>query len=172
LLFAGAALARSLTEYLFQEPEEKRMIVVKFCMALLILLPVASFARGDELKDEKKAQKGTWIPEEAEMAGRKFPEEARKAIKLELDADGNYTVTTGTGIDKGSVKLDLKAKPKAMDVISTEGANKGKTFLAIYELKGDTLKVCYDLSGKTRPGEFATKPGTSLFLVNYKRQQP
>jgi uncharacterized protein (TIGR03067 family) len=172
LLLAGAVLARPLTGDVVQEPEEKRMIAAKFCMALLIMLPFASFARGDELKDEKKAQMGTWIPEEAEMAGRKLPEEVRKTIKLELDADGNYTVTTGTGIDKGRVKLDLKAKPKALDIISTEGANKGKTFLAIYELKGDTLKVCYDLSGKMRPGEFATKPGTLLFLVNYKRQKP
>src|SRR4051812_17910826 len=117
------------------------MIKILVCMSLLVLLPMASFARDDESKDEKKAQQGTWLPEEAEMAGQKFPEEVRKSIKLELDADGNYTVTTGTGLDKGSVKLDLKAKPKAMDVISKEGANKGKTFLAIYELKGDTLKV-------------------------------
>ncbi len=148
------------------------MIAFRFCMALLLLLPAVSFGFGDEIKDQKKSLQGTWVPEEAEMAGQKFPDEVRKSIKLELDADGNYTVTTGTGVDKGSVKLDLKARPKTMDVISTEGANKGKTFLAIYELKDDTLKVCYDLSGKMRPAEFTTKPGTSLFLAVYKRQKP
>ena len=29
--------------------------------------------------------------------------------------------------------------PKAMEVTGTDGPNKGKTFPAIYELKGDTL---------------------------------
>jgi hypothetical protein len=37
---------------------------------------------------------------------------------------------------------------------------------------GDTLRVCYDLSGKSRPTEFKTKEGTRLFLVTYKRQNP
>ena len=56
-----------------------------------------------------------------------------------------------------------------MDIISTEGPNKGKTFLAIYELDGDTLKVCYDLTGKSRPTEFKTQKGVLHFLVTYQR---
>jgi len=37
---------------------------------------------------------------------------------------------------------------------------------------GDTLRVCYDLSGKSRPTEFKTKEVTQLFLVTYKREKP
>ena len=58
-----------------------------------------------------------------------------------------------------------------MDITGTEGPNKGKTFQAIYELDGDTLKVCYDLSGKGRPTEFKTAEGTQLFLVIYTREK-
>ena len=36
-----------------------------------------------------------------------------------------------------------------MDITGTNGPNKGKTFLVIYELKGDELRVCYDLSGES-----------------------
>lgn len=43
-------------------------------------------------------------------------------------------------------------------------------FLAIYELDGDTLRVCYDLSGKARPSEFKTKAETQLLLFTYKRE--
>ena len=57
-----------------------------------------------------------------------------------------------------------------MDVIGTDGPNKGKTFLAIYELEGDMLRICYDLAGKTRPTAFATEQGTKLFLVRYRRK--
>jgi uncharacterized protein (TIGR03067 family) len=83
-----------------------------------------------------------------------------------------YTVTVGAQTDKGTVKLDPSKKPKEIDIVGTEGPNKGKTILAIYELDKDTLKVCYDLSGKARPTEFKTKADTMQFLVTYAREKP
>ena len=74
-------------------------------------------------------------------------------------------------LDQGTIKLNASAKPKALDITGTEGPNKGKTIPAIYERKGDTLRVCYDLSGRKRPTEFKTEAGTQLFLVEYKRQK-
>ena len=87
--------------------------------------------------------------------------------------DGKYTVTVGTKSDKGTVKLDPSKQPMAaLDITGTEGPNKGKTILAIYEKTGDTVKVCYDLSGKARPTEFKTMKGTQLFLIAYHREKP
>jgi uncharacterized protein (TIGR03067 family) len=68
--------------------------------------------------------------------------------------------------------LNPKAKPKELDIVGTDGPNKGKTILAIYEQDGDTLRICYDLSGKGRPTEFKTKEGTQSFLVTYVREKP
>jgi hypothetical protein len=59
-----------------------------------------------------------------------------------------------------------------MDIKGTKGQNEGKTFLVIYELKGDNLKVCYDLGAKARPCEFATKADSQLFLFRYRRATP
>jgi len=134
---------------------------------VLSLLPAA---RGGDAKDGDTIQ-GTWLPSTAELGGKPFPDEVRKTIKLVVK-DDKYTVTVGEGVDQGTVKLDPKAKPKAMDITGTDGPNKGKTFLAIYERDGDTLRVCYDLSGKARPTEFKSKEGTQLFLVTYKREKP
>ena len=114
---------------------------------------------------------GTWLPSEAEFAGQPFPDEVRKTMKLVVQ-DDNYTVTVGTEVDKGTVKLDPSAKPKALDITGTEGPNKDKKILAIYERNGDRLRVCYDLGGKSRPTEFKTETGTQLFLVTYKREKP
>ena len=86
--------------------------------------------------------------------------------------DGKYTLTVGKKTDQGTVKLKPSAKPKEMDITGTDGPNKGKTILAIYERDGDTLRICYDLGGKKRPGEFKTREGTQLFLVTYKRAKP
>src|SRR5262249_26683745 len=109
---------------------------------------------------------GTWLPATAEIAGQPFPEELRKAMKLDIKGD-KYTVTVGDNVDKGSFKVDNSAKPKTMDIKGTDGPNKDQTLLAIWELDGDTMRICYDLAGKNRPSEFKTKPDTQLFLVTY-----
>src|SRR5262249_22345279 len=135
-----------------------------------LVLSALPTARGDGPRDTDAIQ-GTWMASTAELGGKPLPEEARKSIRVTLK-DGTYTLTAGKGPDRGTVKLGPAAKPRAMDVTGTEGPNKGKTFLAIYELEADTLKVCYDLSGKGRPSKFETKEGTRLFLVTYKRAKP
>jgi len=138
-------------------------------ITLTMVLLVMQTAMSDDPKDTDTIQ-GTWLASTAELGGKPFPEEVRKSIKLTIK-DGKYTVTVGKIPDHGTSKLDPSAKPKAMDITGTEGPNKGKTFQAIYELDGDTLKVCYDLSGKGRPTEFKTAEGTQLFLVTYTREK-
>ena len=139
-------------------------------VVLALVLSFAPAARGADAKD-RDALQGTWLPSKAELGGKPFPDEARKAIKLVVKGD-QYTVTAGKAVDRGTVKLNPKAKPMELDITGTEGPNKGKTILAIYERDGDTLRVCYDLSGKGRPKEFKTREGTQLFLVSYQREKP
>jgi uncharacterized protein (TIGR03067 family) len=68
--------------------------------------------------------------------------------------------------------VDEKAKPRAMDITSeTEGPLKGKSVPAIYELKADTMTVCYDLDLKARPTEFKSPAGSNVLLVVYKREK-
>lgn len=61
-----------------------------------------------------------------------------------------------------------------MTIKSTEGPNKGKTFPAIYEMgrngDTDTLRICYDLSGKAFPAGFNSPKGSMHYLVGYRRQ--
>jgi uncharacterized protein (TIGR03067 family) len=142
-------------------------------LKLVLLALVLSFSPAATRGDAKDGDTldGTWLPETAELGGKMFPDEIRKSIKLVVK-DGKYTVTVGKVVDQGTAKLNPKAKPKEMDVTGTDGPNKGKTFLAIYERDGDTLRVCYDLGGKNRPTEFKTKEGTQLFLVTYKLEKP
>jgi uncharacterized protein (TIGR03067 family) len=113
---------------------------------------------------------GTWKPQSAEMAGKPWPDEVLKSMKLILK-DDSYTVLIGEDKDEGIVKRDSTKSPKTLDIMGKKGPNEGKTFLAIYELKGDELRVCYDLGGKDRPTEFVSKPETPLFLVTYRREK-
>ena len=141
-------------------------MLIRLSVALTLILSLS--ASGDDAKTA--TIDGTWLPSSAEIGEKQFPDEVRKSIKLVVEGD-KYTVTVGDKVDKGTVKLDPKAKPKALDITGTEGPNKGKTILGIYERDGDTLRICYVLSGKDRPKAFETKAGTQLFLVTYKREK-
>jgi uncharacterized protein (TIGR03067 family) len=140
-------------------------------VALFAVLPITSLSAGAGGKDGDPAIQGTWLASTGELGGKKYPDEVLKTLKLVIK-DDKYTVTVGGKPDKGTLKVDPSAQPKAIDINGTEGPNKGKTFLAIYELTGDTLRICYDLNGKARPAEFQTKPDTKLFLVTYQREKP
>jgi uncharacterized protein (TIGR03067 family) len=137
---------------------------------LVSVLAFASIAWSDPDPEDAKLIQGTWVPISATLAGNEFPEQIRNSIKLVLTAE-TYLVTVGEAPDEGKCKLDPSKTPKTLDITGVKGPNKGKTILAIYELHGDKLRVCYDLSGKARPKEFKTKSDTQLFLVEYKRQK-
>ena len=125
--------------------------------------------------DDAKAVQGMWKPVKAEIAGQPMDEAVMKSISLKLD-NGKYEVFVGNEPDRGTYTLDTAATPRGMVIHGTEGPNIGKTFPAIYELKteadGDTLRICYDLSGAKRPTEFKTVAGTKLYLVTYSRTKP
>jgi len=116
--------------------------------------------------DDDKLIEGNWLIVEAQLGGQKMPDEGLSGHKLSLK-DGKYSFDN----DHGEYKIDPKAKIKSIDISGTEGPNKGRVILAIYELQDDTLKICYDLEGKGRPKEFTSKSGTKQFLVTYKREK-
>ena len=81
-----------------------------------------------------------------------------------------HTVKKGDEvIQVGTQKLDPSKSPKTIDVTMTEGLNKGTVMLGIYEIDGDTLKVCFDAEGKKRPTEFKSAPGSQTFVNVHKR---
>jgi hypothetical protein len=45
----------------------------------------------------------------------------------------------------------------------------GRTILAIHELQGDQLTICYQLGPGERPGGFTSPKGSKVLLVRYKR---
>jgi uncharacterized protein (TIGR03067 family) len=139
-----------------------RPITAAFVAALSFAVAVAQ---------EPNPLEGTWIPAKAELAGKAFPEQVLKSMMLQMKGDA-YTSTVGKALDRGTVKRNDAAMPKRLDIVGTVGPNKGKTILAIYERNGDTLRICYDLTGKAYPTEFKTSEGTQHFLVAWKRAQP
>jgi uncharacterized protein (TIGR03067 family) len=149
-------------------------------MALAILLAgsglliVASDARDEAIKRELKAMEGAWRPVSVEVDGQKAPEEALKESVVTRDAAGKVVGRRGAKVVlEGTVKkIDPTKKPKTIDTEVTEGENKGRTILGIYEVKDDTLRICVALPGKgERPTEFSAKAGSGCAFMIYKREK-
>ena len=141
-------------------------------MNLLLALLSLTFATlfTQESPKDLELMQGSWSIQTAELSGNPFPAEASKSIKLKIEGE-NYIVTANGSIDKGTCKINPTANPKTLEITGVEGPNKGKTILAIYEIKEGELKVCYDLSGKEFPKEFKSLNGTQLFLVSYTKEK-
>jgi uncharacterized protein (TIGR03067 family) len=137
-------------------------------------LAVGGTLRGDGGKDAgedvlKKIQ-GTWKFVAQEMDGKALPKEevAKQTITFERD---KWTVhRDGKVVQVGTHKFDPGKKPAQVDAVVTEGEDKGSTMLGIYELKGDTIKVCFDPKGKERPSDFTSKAGRMRAIVEREKK--
>jgi uncharacterized protein (TIGR03067 family) len=123
----------------------------------------------DDGKKELKRFAGTWKLESVEIDEGKMAPEMFKDWRLVIKDDGSFTFTIGDQVSKGTFKVDASKKPKTMDITYTEGPK--ETFVGIYELDGDTFKVCLDPTGKNRPTKFESKKGSGYVLELLKREK-
>ena len=143
-----------------------------FVAGVALVLAVGVVGAQDEAtKKDLKAMEGTWAVTALEIGGMKIPEDDNKKVNAKLVVkDGKYTVyfdekpyTTGT------IKLDAGKSPKHIDAIAADGPTKDKVMPGIYQIAGDTMKVCFGEPSKERPTAFSTKEKTAQMLLSYKR---
>jgi uncharacterized protein (TIGR03067 family) len=67
--------------------------------------------------------------------------------------------------------LDASKTPAHIDMVYAGGPNKGKTVKGIYELKGDTLKLCVAPPGQDRPAALESKKGEPWELFELTRKK-
>src|SRR5260370_14977966 len=145
---------------------------------LLLVLSVMGLVRPEERRGEdadkqdlEKLQ-GTWTMAALEVDGKPVPEEKLKSSTLTIKGD-KYIIKVKDDTHETIIKLDPAKKPKEIDMTFTEGANKDNVLKGIYEIDGDTFKICRALlPDKNRPTEFGTWPDTGVFLVTCHRQAP
>jgi uncharacterized protein (TIGR03067 family) len=72
---------------------------------------------------------------------------------------------------KGTLKLDATKNPKTIDALPDGPAGKMGPILGIYEIDGDTLKLCFAAPGMERPKDFTCKAGSGHTLTVWMREK-
>lgn len=146
-----------------------RIAIVTLLCNLVLAASGGAGARADdkaEVEKELKKFQGTWTFESVEAGGKVVPAAEFKGMTVTFAGD-KYTVRKGDEVIQAATqKLDPSRSPKALDVTVAEGPNQGAVMLGIYEISGDTLKVCFDPEGKKRPAQFKSAPGSQTLVVH------
>ncbi|HVS40312.1 MAG TPA: TIGR03067 domain-containing protein [Gemmataceae bacterium] len=145
-----------------------RRLPTAFALSALVLLP--ALLRADDPPKGDKDLDGTWEMASIMQNGKDAltpPDKMLVTIK-----GGTVTVKIGDETHTATISVDASKTPKTLDLTFGDGPNKGKTAKAVYEIKGDELKICHGEPDAERPKELAAKEGSDLTLATLKRVKP
>jgi uncharacterized protein (TIGR03067 family) len=139
-------------------------------------LTVAFFLAADQpQKDVNKKDldrlQGDWAAVSMVSDGDKLPDDDVQSLFRTVQGDQYALFLFRKAIGKGMIKIDATKKPRTIDFLSASGGAKPQPIHGIYELDGDTWRLCYALPGKERPKEFVSKKGSGHTLAVWEREK-
>jgi len=138
---------------------------------LSVLMTALVIGGGDPARTDLDRLQGTWVLVSMETEGHDVAAEDFKDWTVVYEQN-RVTLRAGERVRRrGVVTLDPGRKPKAINTWDQDGPYDDQTVPGIYELKGDTLELCFARPGRERPKEFTTKSGTAFLVCVYKRQK-
>lgn len=144
---------------------------MKTYLVLAVGLLIAADSGGDLASKEKKALEGTWTITSVVRNDNPLPEGRLKDARFVFQGE-RFTQELGEKtLAKGTFRLDAGKTPQTIDLMVSEGEEKGKTILGIYQVEDDVLKICGSPDGE-RPTEFAAKDRSGHTLVTCQRVKP
>ena len=139
-------------------------------LAVLVLVCWQTASRSDD--DAAKELHDVWVAKSVQIGGQAIPGEVIKRIQWTFKKD--KLIVRGNSKKEDSdeecaCRVNPKQKPKHVEF--TLPGNKEPN-LGIYEIKGDTLTICFRYGGsKPRPTEFESKAGSNLVLFVFERKK-
>ena len=142
----------------------------------LFILAVALCVAADKPKPDAKKElaklEGTWVMAGLEVEGVEVPAKKLAGTTLVIKGD-KYTVKVKDTAHETTIEIDPTTDPKSIDMLFPNGTELPKRGKGVYELDGDTLKICrHQATGEDRPTQIGSWPNTNLFVVTWKRKEP
>jgi uncharacterized protein (TIGR03067 family) len=140
---------------------------------VLLTVAVGLMVGADEPKkvaDEDPGRlQGSWAMQSITMDGLVVPSAYTRTGRLVIEGD-SYRLTLDDQTIVSTFRLDSGKSPRQVDFTFTEGPQKGQTVQGIYEVDGDSLRICRGMRPAVeRPREFAAPSDSGLILLTYKR---
>jgi uncharacterized protein (TIGR03067 family) len=139
--------------------------------ALLLAMPAGSRADDALAKKELDQLQGTWYSLSTEEDGKASSGEDKADLHF---IKGNQVIAQKGGKEISTAEIHVEPrKPFGKVTIQMKtGDNKGKTWVGIYQVGGDSLKWCGCWKGENDPPTvLGTRKGDKYFLRAMKRQK-
>ncbi|HKT74405.1 MAG TPA: TIGR03067 domain-containing protein [Steroidobacteraceae bacterium] len=113
---------------------------------------------------------GAWVPVQANVSGQQLIVGELRVKYLVFDGH-DYSIIDRSNriVDSGEYLVDDSVSPRTIDIVGRDGPNAGRSMMAIYQLEGDRLTVCYDLEGTERPSGTKPREDQLLLSITYER---
>jgi uncharacterized protein (TIGR03067 family) len=129
---------------------------------LLVFLGYLTPPPADLVAAERKELKGTWV-----IHGGNLPDDVRRQARVIID-DGLFTLEVGEQRTTMVIDLDPTQSPRQINLTKGQRVARG-----IYELKNDTLTICYEVQGGVaRPQKLAIVSGSEVLLILKRAPRP
>ena len=119
--------------------------------------------QGGPAEKERKLLQGKWTV--VSIVSKAGKEEPQGRMTAQIAGDKLISKENDKVTGEATFTLDASKIPKFIDLKPSSGGDKGKSFLGIYELNGNDLKLCFGPVNGLRPMEFAANAGQSLILL-------
>jgi uncharacterized protein (TIGR03067 family) len=134
-------------------------------LGLALTLAAPAPKKADEAPPVKL--EGEWTVESFEGPKEAAPPPGSITMRF---ADGKVTITEAGGKghnEEAGYTVDQTKKPAQIDIKPEKGGD--KLVLGIFEVKGDTLKICFGKNVTERPTELKPDVAKGIMVINLKR---
>jgi uncharacterized protein (TIGR03067 family) len=120
------------------------------------------------MANDLAALQGRWKVADLEVGGTKMP--VSMFPDAEVSVDGDTFTSTGMGsVYSGKLTLFEQSDAKTFSLAFTQGPEAGNANHALYELSGNTWRLCLDMKGGPAPQTFATTAANGYALETLTR---
>ena len=140
---------------------------LRWLMLLGCLLAGCRAISAADSADDTKQWQGTW-----KLVAYTYDGESRTADMAWIVDGDHYNIRLNGHVHEDLQMFKLDASRKRIDVFhhETPPGTYGGKLKGIYEISGDSLTVCYDLTGQGYPKSFDTKRGSRQVLYRFRRE--
>jgi len=139
-----------------------------FCLATAALVAEPGADMGE---DDRAHSAGRWRIVTAAINGREVDRDITSLLSVTYAPDGRWGVLfKNIPVAEGTSVIDATSEPRSFRMDTRGGTGSpARAYRGIYELRGDSRRICFVPAGAPVPTEFSSPRGDGHILVEFAR---